>query len=151
MTANAGKRTEIGLGAESSISLATARKLATDMREAVATGTDPRAIIAPKPVVAAPEVITFGAFAETYIASVEDGWRNDIHRKQWRNSLRDHAGTLRFKSIRDINTEDVLAVLQPIWLVKSETASRIRGRIEKILAAAKARGLRPLDAANPAQ
>ncbi|WP_454885326.1 tyrosine-type recombinase/integrase [Sphingomonas oryzagri] len=151
MTANAGKRTEIGLGAESSISLATARKLAADMREAVATGTDPRAVIAPKPVVAAPEVITFGAFAETYIASVEGGWRNDIHRKQWRSSLRDHAGILKAKPIRDINTEDVLAVLQPIWLVKSETASRVRGRIEKILAAAKARGLRPLDAANPAQ
>lgn len=151
MTASAGKRTEIGLGAESSISLATARKLAADMREAVATGTDPRAVVAPKPVVATPEVITFGAFAETYIASVEDGWRNDIHRKQWRSSLRDHAGVLKSKPIRDINTEDVLAVLQPIWLTKSETASRVRGRIEKILAAAKARGLRPLDAANPAQ
>jgi len=151
MTASAGKRVEIGLGSESAVSLATARKLAADMREAVATGADPRAIVAPKPAVAAPQVITFGAFAETYISSVEAGWRNDLHRKQWRSSLRDHAAALTTKPIKEIGTEDVLAVLQPIWLTKSETASRVRGRIEKILAAAKARGLRPLDAANPAQ
>ncbi|WP_232475846.1 tyrosine-type recombinase/integrase [Flavisphingomonas formosensis] len=151
MTASHGKRTEIGLGAEAAIPLVTARKLAADMREAVATGIDPREVIAPKPLTPAPEVITFGAFAETYIASVEEGWRNDIHRQQWRNSLRDHAGSLKDKPIKDICTEDVLAVLQPIWLSKSETASRVRGRIERILAAAKARGLRPLDAPNPAQ
>lgn len=151
MTASGGKRSEIGLGAESAIPLATARKLAADMREAVALGADPREVIAPKPLVEAPEVITFGAFAEAYIASVEGGWRSDIHRQQWRSSLRDHARILKTKPIRDICTEDVLAVLQPIWLTKSETASRVRGRIEKILAAAKARGLRPLDSANPAQ
>ena len=148
MTASDGKRAEIGLGAESAISLAAARKLAGDMREAVATGSDARAVIAAKP--EAPAPTTFGAFAEIYIASVEGGWQNEIHRQQWRNSLRDHAGTLKNKLIADIGTEDVLAVLQPIWLSKSETASRVRGRIEKILAAAKARGLRPIDAANPA-
>jgi len=73
MTASGGKRAEIGLGAESAIPLATARKLAADMREAVAVGADPREVIAPKPAVTAPEVITFGTFAETYIASVEGG------------------------------------------------------------------------------
>lgn len=151
MTSSGGKRAEIGLGAESAVPLGTARKLAAEMREAVATGADPRAVIATKPVPAVPEIITFGGFAETYIASVEDGWRNEIHRQQWRSSLRDHAAALKDKPIEDVGTEDVLAVLQPIWLAKSETASRVRGRIEKILAAAKARGLRPLDAANPAQ
>ncbi|WP_298689314.1 site-specific integrase [uncultured Sphingomonas sp.] len=150
MTTNAGKRAEIGLGAETSVPLSTARKLASDMREAVATGIDPRAVIAPKPIEAPPDIVTFGTFAETYISSIEEGWRNDVHRQQWRNSLRDHAASLSNKRIEDIGTEDVLAVLQPIWLTKSETASRVRGRIEKILAAAKARGLRPLDAANPA-
>ncbi len=151
MSASAGKRAEIGLGSESAVSLATARKLASEMREAVATGADPRAIVAPKPAIAPPEVITFGAFAELYISSVEAGWRNDLHRKQWRSSLRDHAAALKTKPIAEVGTDDVLAVLQPIWLTKSETASRVRGRIEKILAAAKARGLRPLDVANPAQ
>ena len=150
MTASDGKRAEIGLGAEAAVSLAAARKLAGDMREAVALGHDPRAIAAQKPEADEPAIVTFGAFAETYIASVEGGWRNEIHRQQWRNSLRDHAGALKNKLIADIVTDDVLAVLQPIWLSKSETASRVRGRIEKILAAAKARGLRPIDAPNPA-
>jgi hypothetical protein len=150
MTASDGKRAEIGLGAEAAISLAAARKLSADMREAVALGHDPRAIVAQKLEADELVLLTFGAFAETYIGSVEGGWRNEIHRQQWRNSLRDHAGTLKNKLIEDIGTEDVLAVLQPIWLNKSETASRVRGRIEKILAAAKARGLRPIDASNPA-
>ncbi len=150
MAATGGRRTEIGLGAESSVPLATARKLAADMREAIAVGTDPRTVITPKPVEVPPSIITFGKFAETYISSVEEGWRNDVHRQQWRSSLRDHATALSSMPIADIGTENVLAVLQPIWLTKSETASRVRGRIEKILAAAKARGLRPLDAANPA-
>jgi integrase len=96
-------------------------------------------------------VRTFGAFAEEYIASVEDGWRNPIHRQQWRNSLRDHAKGLHSKPVSDIDTDDVLAALRPIWLTTPVTASRVRGRIEKILSAAKARGLRPRDAINPAQ
>lgn len=150
MTASDGKRAEIGLGAEAAVSLAAARKVSADMREAVALGHDPRAIVAQKLEADEPTPLTFGVFAETYIASVEGGWRNEIHRQQWRNSLRDHAGTLKNRLIADIGTEDVLAVLQPIWLNKSETASRVRGRIEKILAAAKARGLRPIDASNPA-
>jgi integrase len=95
-------------------------------------------------------VVTFGSFADDYIASVEGGWRNAVHRTQWRNSLRDHAGSLRDLPIGEVSTEHVLDVLNPIWLTKAETASRVRGRIEKILAAAKARGLRSRDSANPA-
>ena len=148
MRASDGKRAEIGLGAASAVSLATARRLASEMREAVATGADPRSAIAPSK--AAAELPSFGAFAETYISSVEQGWRNEVHRQQWRNSLRDHGAILRDKPINEITTDDVLAVLQPIWLSKAETAKRVRGRIEKILDAAKARGLRPRDAMNPA-
>ena len=151
MTATSGKRAEIGLGAEGSVSLATARRIASAMREAVATGTDPRLVIAVEAPAPQAEQMTFGAFAESYIASVEAGWKNLVHRQQWRNSLRDHAVNLSARPIRDIGTDDVLAALQPIWMLKPETASRVRGRIEKILAAAKARGLRPVDAANPAQ
>lgn len=74
------KRVEIGLGAASAVSFATARRLAGQTREAVATGTNPRAVLvgaAPVEVVAVP---TFGEFATSYIASVETGWRNAVHR-----------------------------------------------------------------------
>lgn len=148
MTARHGKRVEIGLGGYSSVSLAAARRLATEMREAVALGRDPRAVLQPPapPV----SVTTFGVFADAYITSVEDGWKNDTHRQQWRNSLRDHAASLRDMPLDAIDTDAVLAVLQPIWTTKPETAGRVRGRIEKVLAAAKARGLRPRDSMNPA-
>lgn len=148
MFTRAGKRVEIGLGGYSSVPLAAARRIAAELREAVALGKDPRVIL--QPAAAAPPSVTFGAFADDYITSVEDGWKNDIHRQQWRNSLRDHAASLRDMPIEEVDTEAVLSVLQPIWLTKSETASRVRGRIEKVLAAAKARGLRPRDAMNPA-
>lgn len=150
MTAMAGKRIEIGLGPASSVPLATARRLSAQMREAVATGDDPRAVIAPETPPEPVEITTFGKFAEDYIASVEAGWRNAVHRQQWRQSLTDHACGLTDLPIGNISTDDVLAVLRPIWLTKAETAKRIRGRIEKILDAAKALGLRSRDSMNPA-
>lgn len=148
MTARSGKRVEVGLGASAALPLAAARKIAADMREAVATGADPREVL--KPAAAPAPALTFGAFAEAYIASVEDGWKNETHRQQWRNSLRDHAAGIRDRLIEDVDTDAVLGVLRPIWMTKPETAIRVRGRIEKILAAAKAKGHRPRDAMNPA-
>jgi integrase len=150
MTTLNGKRSEIGIGAAASVSLATARRAAAEMREAVAIGKDPRSALAPTEVQNEAAIPTFGAFAEQYISSVEEGWKNPVHRQQWRNTLRDHASRIRDLPITDISTDDVLAVLQPIWLAKAETAKRVRGRIEKILDAAKARGLRPRDSMNPA-
>ena len=150
MTAIEGKRREIGLGGETSLPLQAARRIAADMREAVATGGDPRAVIAPVEAAPPTPVITFGAFAAEYIASVEAGWKNPIHRQQWPQSLRDHAAGLRDVPIDQISTDHVLTALRPIWLTKPETANRVRGRIEKILAAAKARGHRSIDATNPA-
>jgi integrase len=150
MAIREGRRSEIGLGSSSAVSLASARRIASEMREAVAAGTDPRLVISRSDANESEELPTFGNFAESYIASVEAGWRNAVHRQQWRHSLRDHARLLRDKPIDQIGTDDVLAVLQPIWLTRSETAKRVRGRIEKILDAAKARGLRPRDSMNPA-
>lgn len=150
MAAVGGRRVEIGLGGESSVTLASARRLAAEMREAVAAGNDPRRVIARDIIEAELAVPTFGAFSDRYIASVEAGWKNEVHRQQWRNSLRDHAFLLREKPVDDISIEDLLAVLRPIWLTKIETAKRVRGRIEKILDAAKARGIRSPDALNPA-
>lgn len=148
MTAAKGKRSEIGLGSASSLSLASARKLAGEMRELVALGQNPRSAIQVEESVV-PK--TFGIFAEEYIKSVEKGWKNPTHRQQWRNSLRDHAAPLHDKVMDQIVTDDVLSVLRPIWLTKPETASRVRGRIERILDAAKARGLVSRDVANPAR
>lgn len=150
MSARAGKRIEIGLGPAATVTLKVARELAGRMRDAVALGSDPRAVLEPKQDETALAVPTFGAFAETYIASIEEGWKNDIHRQQWRNSLRDHAKLLIPLPIDQIDTDNVLAVLNPIWMTKAETARRVRGRIERILDAAKVRGLRPRDAMNPA-
>ncbi len=149
MTTVNGSRSEIGLGAASAVTLASARRLSADMREAVALGHNPRSALINE----AAELFavpTFGDFANDYIASVEAGWRNSVHRQQWRNILRDHAVHLRGKLVSDIATDDVLLTLQPIWLAKPETAKRVRGRIEKILDAAKARGFRSRDSFNPA-
>ena len=147
-----GKRREFGLGSYPAVSLARARELATEARQLVASGINPvdaRKAQRDSSSTDA-DLLTFEKFADEYISSVETGWRNAVHRQQWRNTLRDYAGPLARKTVADIDTDDVLAVLQPIWLEKPETASRVRGRIEKILAAAKARGLRPRESINPA-
>lgn len=144
----------MGLGSARVVSLARARELAGEARKHIAEGRNPIDARARERAAANTEpepAMTFGKFAEDYIASVEEGWRNPKHRQQWRNCLRDHAAPLKDKPIEEVNTTDVLAVLQPIWLTLPETASRVRGRIEKILSAAKARGLRSQDSINPAQ
>uniref|UniRef100_UPI0025E9B624 tyrosine-type recombinase/integrase n=1 Tax=Sphingomonas sp. TaxID=28214 RepID=UPI0025E9B624 len=148
MSVREGKRAEIGLGPAANLSLAAARRLAAEMREAIALGSEPRQVLAKPERATPPAAITFGAFAEQYIASVEAGWTNPIHRQQWRSSLRDHAALLRDIPVAEVDTDRVLAVLSPIWLSKAETARRLRGRIETILAAAMARELRPRDQFN---
>ena len=94
--------------------------------------------------------ITFKAVAEAYIAANEGSWRNDKHRQQWRNTLASYVypviGEL---PVADVGTAHVLQILEPIWKGKAETASRVRGRIETVLDAAKARGYR--EGENPAR
>jgi integrase len=77
------------------------------------------------------------------------GFRNEKHKAQWKTTLETYAAPLRAKPVDSIATDDVLAVLKPIWTEKAETASRLRGRIEKVLDAAKAKGFR--DGENPAR
>jgi integrase len=95
------------------------------------------------------ETPTFEKMAEDVIASLEQGFRNEKHRKQWRSTLQTYAESLMPMKIDAIETNDSLKVLRPIWTAKTETASRVRGRIEKILDAAKARGYRRAE--NPAR
>jgi integrase len=153
-----GKQAEVALGLSTALTLAAARQRAAEIRQELAAGKSLRDAAGIDGVTADTSAskpddagdLTFGAFAETYIASVEAGWRNPVHRQQWRQSLRDHAALLTPKPVRDINTDDVEAVLRPIWLTKAETAKRVRGRIEKVLDAAKAKGLRSRESTNPA-
>lgn len=143
-----GKQSELGLGGLASVPLAKARELAAEARALLAEGKDPkseRAAAAREP----DKVPTFGAMAETVMAALEHGWRNDKHKAQWRSTLATYAAPIHDKPVDRITTEDVLGVLQPIWTTKAETASRVRGRIEKILDAAKAKGHRTGE--NPAR
>jgi integrase len=137
--------TEIGLGSvKSGVSLSMARQRAAECRRLKATGQNPRAWRQPEKAVP-----TFGELAEEVIAALESGWRNDKHKAQWRSTIATYCGPLAAKPVDKIETEDVLRVLGPIWTTKAETASRLRGRIEKLLDAAKAKGLRQGD--NPAR
>ena len=94
--------------------------------------------------------VSFRDYAERYIDRKQAEWRNLKHRQQWRNTLRDYAypviGAL---SINEINTPLVLEILDPIWRTKTETATRVRQRIEKILDGATVEGL--FDRPNPAR
>lgn len=83
------------------------------------------------------------------VGDIEDGFRNPKHRQQWRNTLTTYAAPIFDVPIAEVTTEQILGVLQPIWLTKPETASRVRGRIERVLDAAKVKGLRQGE--NPAR
>jgi integrase len=93
---------------------------------------------------------TFRVAAESYLALNADGWKNEKHRKQWRSTLETYAyphfGDL---PVCDVATEHVMAALKPIWSEKPETANRVRGRVERVLDAAKVEGLR--EGENPAR
>lgn len=132
-----GKLKEMGLGGLTSVSLARAREKAAAARALLDAGRNP--ITARKDEQAVP---TFGEAADVYVAAHEASWKNDKHKAQWRTTLKDHAASLRPLLVDEIDTAAVLAVLQPIWTKKPETASRLRGRIEAILDAAKAAGHR---------
>jgi integrase len=81
--------------------------------------------------------------------SLSSGFRNAKHRAQWKSTLETYAAPLKDRPVYTIATDDVLAALRPIWTTRPETASRVRGRIEKVLDAAKAKGFRQGE--NPAR
>ena len=131
-----GRRREMGLGTFPAVKLARARTLAAEQRAKVAAGLDP---IADRERVDEP---TFGACADQFLAAMEVQWRNPKHRAQWRMTLETYAEPLRGKRVSEIDTNDVLKVLTPLWTRTPETASRLRGRIERVLDYARARGWR---------
>jgi integrase len=131
-----GKPTEIGFGSARDVTLARARELATQARSKLAEGINPKDARRPS------EGATFGECADRLIEAMRPSWRNDKHAAQWEMTLRDYAAPLRRLPVDKIITDDVLSVLKPLWNDKPETASRVRGRIERVLDAAKAQGLR---------
>jgi integrase len=139
-----GKAREMGLGSAGSVPLADAREKAAHARRMVAQGIDP--IHERKRTGGVP---TFAEMADQVHESLSAGFRNEKHKAQWKSSLATYAAPLKDKAIDTITTDDVLAVLKPIWTTKPETASRVRGRIEKILDAGKAKGFRQGE--NPAR
>lgn len=152
-----GKRREMGLGGFPAVSLKDARKSAHDKRQLLAMGIDPLAHRDEQALAKRREAqqklarsATFKALAMEYIETHRAGWKSAKHGQQWENTLNSYAypfiGNL---PAEEITTEHILQVLKPIWETKTESASRIRNRIEMVLDAAKARGLR--EGENPAR
>lgn len=140
-----GKRREIGLGPLSLRGLAAVREMAEACRKQIASGIDPKNLRdAEKAQRAAvkPVVLTFQQAAEQCIATRQHEWKNAKHRHQWAATLKTYAyPTLGCLPVDQITMERVLAVLEPIWTTKTETASRVRQRIETVMDWAKARKL----------
>ena len=141
-----GKTRYMGLGPLHAVGLADARKKAMAARQARHEGIDPiddrNAGLAHDRIEAA-KAITFRDAAERYIEAHKAGWRNAKHAGQWRSTLETYAyPVLGSLPVQAVDVGLVLKVLEPIWNTKTETASRIRGRIESVLDWSTARGYR---------
>lgn len=147
------KRRHIGLGGYPTVTFAQAKETARQLRAEVSKGNDPiqqRKEDASKLRAQQASAITFEKAAEVYLDTHGDSWKNAKHRAQWANTLSTYAYPSIGKIlVRDIEVEHVLTVLTPIWKIKNETASRVRGRIESVLDWASARNYRSRD--NPAR
>lgn len=127
----AGKQRSIGLGATHTRSLAQAREMAASMRSAIVNGKNPEDELKLRSK-AAP--MTFKVYASTFIEAKRDSWRNAKHAKQWNNTLEQYTyPIIGDKRPTDITLADIKAILSPIWMTKTETASRVRMRIEAVL------------------
>jgi integrase len=127
MWSAAGKRREMGLGAYPTVSLAKARSKAGACREAIDDGRDPIVERDREP------GKTFGEVADAYLKAHKGSWRNAKHVFQWEHALEVRCKPIRSKPVAEITTDDVLKIIEPIWSTLGETASRIRGRIERVL------------------
>lgn len=148
-----GKQREMGLGSYQGVTLAQARQKASDARTILASHEDPldlRQKALTKSRLSAATARSFESCATEFIASQRAGWKSEKHGTQWLSTLKTYAfpiiGPL---PVSAIDTGLVLQVLEPIWTTKTETANRVRGRIESVLSWATARGFRSGD--NPAR
>jgi integrase len=142
----------MGLGPIADVSLAEARAKAAAARQLRLEGVDPIEARKAQRIAArlgAMKAMTFGACADAYLQTHDAGWKNAKHRAQWRMTLTEYCKAISDLPVKDIDTDLVLRVLTPLWKTRTATASRLRGRIERVLSWAKGRGLR--DGENPAR
>lgn len=152
-----GKAKSMGLGPVHTVTLAMARDKATEARRKLLEGIDPVAerdsakqASAAAAAAAAAKLITFKECAKRYIAAKEAGWKNAKHADQWGSTLEAYVyPVFGHLAVNEVDVGLVLQALEPIWTTKTETASRVRGRIESVLDWATARGYRHGD--NPAR
>ena len=136
-----GKRTDIGVGSYPETGLADAVKQAKELKTKIKDGINPVAERI-KPALVAKQ--TFKAVAAAYIDSHKAGWKNEKHGQQWANTLETYASPfIGDKHVGDVTVADVLALLQPIWATKNETATRVRNRVELVLGYGMALGYMP--------
>lgn len=148
----AGKAHNMGLGPYPEVSLKEARDRAADLRRKLRSDIDPLEERRAKRAAAKAEAarsVTFGWCADRFIAQHKSTWTNDRHAAQWHDTLHRQASLLCNLPVSTIDTPLVLKVLVPIWEQIPETASRLRGRIERVLAWATVNGYRTGD--NPAR
>lgn len=148
-----GKARWMGLGSVQDVTLAEARGKATEARKLVKQGLDPidqRNEQKMARLLEKAKAMTFDQCAAAFIAANKTGWKNAKHVAQWESTLATYASPIiGALPVQDIETSLVMRVLDPIWNIKPETASRVRGRVESVLAWATTRKLRTGD--NPAQ
>jgi integrase len=149
-----GKEREMSLGPFPELSLAQARAKHVAARKAVVVDkADPLADRRAAKAAAADraDTPTFGECANAYLASHETGWKNPKHRDQWRMTLTKYCEAIRDTPVDNVDAKAVLRVLKPLWTKTPETASRLRGRIEAVLASAQVAGHIDPDRPNPAR
>lgn len=132
-----GKRRDMGLGSFNDVSLASARETARIARSKIVTGVDPiqeRKTARSALIAELAKGLTFSECATKYIETHESGWRNAKHAQQWRTTIERYANPVIGQMlVRDVGLPHILKVLEPIWRKKTETASRLRGRLESVL------------------
>lgn len=147
------KRRDMGLGAYPGVTLAQARDKARQARDLIEQGHDPileRERAQSQLRAAQASAVTFEEAAHSFINAKAAEWTNTKHAAQWKATLETYAFSVLGKlHVADVEQAHILQVLEPIWTTKTETASRLRGRIENVLDWAKARGLRSGE--NPAR
>lgn len=149
----AGKRRDIGLGPFPEVGLAQARKEAAALRAQARKGLDPlaeRNAAREALQAAVARSLTFDQAASRYLAGKAEQFRNDKHRKQWRSTLETYASpVIGAIDVERVELAHIVNILEPIWRTKTETANRLRGRIEKVLDYASVSGYRSGE--NPAR
>ena len=148
-----GKRRDIGLGGYPDVTLSKARELAREYKEKIKGGIDPveeKKKAKRRLIVSQAKMITFNQAAEKFLAGKVREFKNPKHAAQWGSTLNSYASPIIGEiPVAEIELNNIVQVLQPIWLEKTETAKRLRGRIESVLSWATVGGFR--SGLNPAR